>query len=108
MSSGKSFLVALATIVLSLSILSNASESTCSNATLHGSYGLRATGSVIGVGDFAAVGRFTFNGNGNLTANLLVRINGNNITPPLITGTYTVHPNCTVSDHWGGSTHVSV
>jgi hypothetical protein len=108
MSTEKTFLVAIATIVLSLSTLSNASESTCTNATLHGGYGLHATGSVIGVGDFAAVGRFNFDGNGNLTAKLFVRINGNNLMPPQIIGTYTVHPDCTVSDQWGGSTHVSV
>jgi hypothetical protein len=43
-------------------------ECECSNATLNGSYGLHATGISIGVGDFAAVGRFTFDGKGNLTA----------------------------------------
>ena len=40
-------------------------KANCSNATLHGSYGLHATGTIIGVGDFAAVGRFTFDGNRN-------------------------------------------
>jgi hypothetical protein len=32
----------------------------CSNATLHSSYGLHATETVINVGRFAAVGRSTF------------------------------------------------
>jgi len=45
----------------------------CSNATLNGTYGLHATGTVIGVGDFAAVGRFTFDGKGHLTGKLFVR-----------------------------------
>jgi hypothetical protein len=80
----------------------------CSNATLNGSYGLHATGTVIGVGDFAAVGRFTFDGKGNLTATLFVRVNGNNIEPPPLTGTYSVSSDCIVTDTWGGSTHVSV
>jgi len=80
----------------------------CSNATLHGSYGLHAEGTVIGVGDFAAVGRFTFDGKGNLTAKLFVRVNGNNIEPPPFTGTYSVSPDCIVTDTFGGSTHVSV
>jgi hypothetical protein len=80
----------------------------CSNATLKGSYGLHATGTIIGVGDFAAVGLFTFDGKGGLTGKLFVRANGNNFAPPEFTGTYSVNPDCTVSDSWGGSTHVSV
>jgi hypothetical protein len=83
-------------------------HASCSNATLHGSYGLHATGTVNGVGDFAAVGRFTFDGNGYLRAKLFVRVNGNNVEPPEFTGTYSVSPGCLVTDTWGGSTHVSV
>ncbi len=83
----------------------------CSNATLKGSYGLHATGSIIGVGDFAAVGLFTFDGKGGLTGRLFVRVNGNNMETPIFTGTYSVSPDCTVTDHWGApinSTHVSI
>lgn len=70
----------------------------CSNATLNGSYGLHATGTIIGVGPFAAVGVFTFDGRGNLSATLTQKVNGNASPPITITGTYTVAPNCTVSD----------
>jgi hypothetical protein len=102
-------LLQLMLVVLSLAIGMQAEDrETCSNATLHGSYGLHATGTIIGVGDFAAVGRFTFDGRGNLSAKLFVRVNGNNIEPPPITGTYAVSPDCVVNDSWGGSTHVSV
>ncbi len=83
----------------------------CSNASLKGSYGLHATGTIIGVGDFAAVGRFTFDGKGGLMGKLFVRVNGNNMMPPVFTGTYSVSPDCTVTDNWGApinSTHVSV
>jgi hypothetical protein len=83
----------------------------CSNATLHGHYSLHATGTVIDVGDFAAVGRFTFDGNGNLTGKLFVRVAGNNVEPPEFTGTYSVGSDCTVTDTWGppiNSTHVSM
>ena len=60
----------LSLIMLTLAIGVRAEDNaSCSNATLHGSYGLRATGTVIGVGDFAAVGRFTFDGKGNLRLN---------------------------------------
>ena len=85
-------------------------EAKCSNATLNGSYGLHAAGTTPS-GDFAAVGRFTFDGKGNLTGKLFVRVAGNNIVPPAFTGTYSVSPDCTVTDTWGppiNSTHVSV
>jgi hypothetical protein len=76
-------LLRLTLVVLSLALgIQAQNKESCSNTTLHGSYGLHATGSVIGVGDFAAVGRFVFDGNGNLIAKLFVRLNGNNIEPP--------------------------
>ncbi len=81
-----------------------------SEALFYGSYGLHATGTTPS-GDFAAVGRFTFDGKGNLTGKLFVRVAGNNIEPPAFTGTYSVSPDCTVTDTWGppiNSTHVSV
>ena len=84
----------------------------CSNRNLRGSYGLHTTGAVIGVANLAAVGRFVFDGNGNLTGTLFVRVNGttNMLT---ITGTYSVAADCTVSDTWSlsngtVSTHESV
>ena len=99
----------LSLIVLTLAAGMRAEDrAICTDATLHGSYGLHATGTVIGVGDFAAVGRFTFDGKGNLKAKLFLRINGNNMEPPELTGVYSVSPDCTVTDTWGGSTHVSV
>jgi hypothetical protein len=110
--SHKNRLVQLTLVVLSLALCTQAEDkANCSNATLHGSYGLHATGSVIGVGDFAAVGRFTFDGNGSLTGKLFVRLAGNNMEPPEFTGTYSVNSDCTVTDTWGppiNSTHVSV
>src|SRR5262249_36859047 len=107
--SHKNSILGLMLVVLSLTIGLKADDrASCSDATLHGSYGLHATGTVIGVGDFAAVGRFTFDGKGSLTAKLFLRVNGNNTEAPHITGTYSVSPDCIVSDSWGGSTHVSV
>jgi hypothetical protein len=78
-------------------------QPTCSNATLHGSYGFRATGK-----DFAAVARFTFDGKGGLTGKLFGRVPGTNIGPLEFTGTYSVSPDCIVTDNWLDSTHVSV
>src|SRR5438067_205245 len=51
----------------------------CSNATLHGSYGLHATG--IG---FVAIGRFVFNGK------LFIRVPRTNIGPIEFPGTYSL------------------
>ena len=108
----KSRLLHLTFVVLGLASGIQAQDKTnCTNATLHGSYGLHAKGTIIGVGDFHAVGRFTFDGRGNLTGKLFVRVAGINMTPPAFTGTYSVAPDCTVTDSWGppiNSTHVSV
>ena len=75
----------------------------CSNATLHGSYGFHATGT-----GFVAIGRFVFDGNGGLTGKLSIRVPGTNIGPLQFTGTYSVAQDCTVTDNWLDSTHVSV
>jgi len=79
----------------------------CSDSSLQGSYGLHATGTTPTGQPFAAVGVFSFDGAGNLTATLFVRVPGSTseVHP---SGTYTVSPDCTVSDAWGGSQHESV
>lgn len=123
MLSKKRFLIPVLFTLPVLGIVSAAGESAytiastaqdkeaCSDASLHGSYGLHATGTSSVPGDFAAVGRFTFDGKGNLTGKLFVRLAGTNMEPPAFTGTYSVNPDCTVTDNWGApinSTHVSV
>lgn len=75
----------------------------CSNATLHGSYGFHATGK-----DFAAVARFTFDGKGGLTGTFFGRTPGNPFGPVEFIGTYSVTPECIVTDNFLDSTHVSV
>jgi hypothetical protein len=75
----------------------------CSNATLRGSFGYTATGTLLPAavpapfaGPFGEIGRQTFDGNGNTTATATINANGNiiNVT---IQGTYTVNPDCTGS-----------
>ena len=85
-------------IVLSLACAMQAQNAQhCSNATMHGSYGFHATGT-----GFVAVGRFVFDRNGGLTGTLFVRIPGRNIGPLNIAGTYSVSPDCLMTDDWGG------
>jgi hypothetical protein len=99
-------LVTLVVLSLTFGIQAQDKES-CSNATLHGSYGFHATGT-----GFVAVGRFVFDGNGGLTGKLFIRVPGTNIGPVEITGIYSVSPDCIVMDDWDprgtGNPHVSV
>ena len=67
---------------------------------MKGSYGLHATGSVLGVGPFAAVGVFSFDGAGSLRGTLTSRINANTFLREKLTGGYHVTPDCMVSDTW--------
>jgi hypothetical protein len=98
--------------VLALTLNSSANENNCSEASLNGSYGLHATGTIIGVGPFSAVGRFVFDGQGNLRGTLWQRVGNKNVVETL-TGTYSVNSTCVVTDVWhlsGGesTTHISV
>jgi hypothetical protein len=69
--------IELTLVALSLALTTQAEDrERCSNATLHGSYGLHATGAVVGVGDFAAVGRLTYDGEGDVAGKLFVNVCG--------------------------------
>jgi hypothetical protein len=94
------------TIVFVLGIVPRAQageNKVCSNATLRGSFGYTATGTLLPTavpaalaGPFGEIGRQTFDGNGHTTATATINANGNmvNVT---IEGTYTVNPDCTGS-----------
>lgn len=85
-----------------------------SNSSLRGSHGFHSTGTAPTGEPFATVGIFRFDGDGNLTATLFTRRTAGITVGPLnLTGTYTVNPNCTVSDTWAvangtSATHESV
>jgi hypothetical protein len=73
----------------------------CSNATLQGSFGYTATGTLLSVpppfaGPFGEVGRQTFDGRGNTDATATLSANGNT-QKVTIQGTYIVNPDCTGS-----------
>lgn len=70
-------------------------DSTCSIAALHGAYGALRDGQTAPGTLFTAVGVVTFDGQGNLTANQTVSLNGAFSTAPNQTGTYTMNADCT-------------
>lgn len=94
------FVTAMALVAIFLPIGAKAEGTVeCANSILNGRYALQLTGTIIGVGNIAEVGSFIYDGNGNLAGSLLVRVNGNNKRLTL-TGTYSVSPDCTLSDIW--------
>ena len=66
----------------------------CTNASLRGSYGLLQRGTLVGVGQFASVGRATFDGEGGWTLTDTVSVNGN-IVRSSGQGTYSIADDCT-------------
>jgi hypothetical protein len=79
----------------------------CSNATLHGSYGIRATGDALSgpaAGPIAIVGVLTFDGMGQLTLSLTQRLNSasgpTTLSKVPYIGSYNVNPDCTFDDVW--------
>lgn len=106
--SRKYFFLALGVaIALAFAIGSEAQvKQHCTDAMLHGSYAFRATGE-----RFAAVARFVFDGNGHLAATFFGRNPGSPFGPVEFEGTYSVSPECIVTDAWGpplNSSHSSV
>ena len=86
----------------------------CSNANLHGSFGLRATGNTTAGGALIVLGQFAFDGHGNLSARLWTRTPTASTSVDTYTGTYSVDEGCVVTDVWRAdstgteTTHVSV
>ena len=73
----------------------------CSNASLLGSFGFSATGTLLALpppfaGPFAEIGRQTFDGSGSTEGTATLSANGN-INHVTFVGTYVVSPDCTGS-----------
>ena len=97
--------VVLCAVVVGLGIVprAHALNHKCSNATLQGSFGYTATGTLLPTGapppfagPFAEVGRQTFNGSGETSGSATLSANGNT-QKVTVSGTYTVNPDCTGS-----------
>lgn len=95
----KAFAIILLSTLAVLGIAPNAqAQSSCSNASLSGSFGYTNTGTIVTppLGLFAGVGRQTFDGKGDTEATATVSVNGQ-IYQATIKGTYVVNPDCTGS-----------
>jgi len=111
------FSTAVALVVIAFAIVAtaeNRERDTCSTRSLHGSFGLRATGNTTTGGALIVLGRFTFDGQGNLTAKLYTRTPTATTVLDTYTGSYSVDSDCIVTDFWRSdttgaqTTHVSV
>jgi hypothetical protein len=86
-----------------LFIASSASAQTCSNRSLKGTYGYTVTGSILTnqgplvAGQFAAVGRITFDGAGGVQTVRWLSDNGAIIPNDPGSGTYSMNTDCTGS-----------
>ena len=77
------------------SSMNGTSSNGCSNKTVSGSYGAQLTGSA-GPQSFAEVGIFTTDGNGNITGEDIINLDGITISRKLM-GSYQVASDCTAT-----------
>jgi len=75
------------------------------NATLHGTYLVAGTGTIVGLGPISAVGEVTFDGQGNSTATYTASVNGTIHKGVTVTGTYAVNLDCTGTHAESDGTH---
>ena len=76
------------------------SADTCSDASLHGTYGFSFQGAILKpdgthAAEFAGVGDETFDGQGRITSGHLNEVFGGQPSTPSFTGTYSVDADCT-------------
>jgi hypothetical protein len=100
---------ALAVVSFAVAPLSLMAEAQCrlQNATLHGTYVVYGTGTIVGVGGgpLAAAGEVTFDGKGNSVATYTVSVNGTIHKGVTVTGTYTVNLDCTATHAESDGSH---
>ena len=83
-----------ATCIVSTASTAQAEDPVCSLAKAAGSYAVSDSGTVIGVGPRAAVAMVKLDAAGNIKGPVTANLNGG-VTNTMISGTYTVNPDCT-------------
>jgi hypothetical protein len=106
----KNLLVSCALAAMSFAVAPpalKAAEALCplQNATLHGTYLVAGSGTIVGLGAIAAVGEVTFDGRGHSIATYTASVNGTIHKGVTVTGTYTVNPDCTASHAESDGSH---
>ena len=91
---------AILTVFLTTSAL-RAQAPQCSNDTMKGVYIMQGTGTVVGLGLVAAVGKVTYDGQGGGQGLLTQSANGTIYRQVASTGVFTVNPDCTGSKTFG-------
>jgi hypothetical protein len=81
---------------LVLGITGNVQAQECTKASYKGDFGFTATGTILGLGPVAFVGRYTADGKGNLVGTQTASLNGT-IERGSFTGIYVVNSDCTGS-----------
>ena len=76
------------------------------NATLHGTYMTQGTGSIVGVGPMAAVGVWTFDGEGNQVLTMTFALNGA-VSRGTLSRPCTVKSDCTITLSLSNGTNYS-
>jgi len=84
----------VAALALFVAPFASAESKSCSLATLKGTFSDRDTGYIAGLGQFAGVNLYTFDGHGKITGIGMTSLNGLVISGAS-SGTYTVNPDCT-------------
>ena len=80
-------------LTLSMAAPAQAEDESCSVARVAGTYGVSDSGTVLGIGPRAALGRLTLEADGRITGTVTASLNGA-VTTGTVTGTYTVSPDC--------------
>lgn len=97
--------LALSIVTFALAPQAFSAQCPLGNATIHGSFVVFGTGTIVGVGPVTVVGVQTWDGQGNNSATHTVSVNGTVYTGITKTGTYSVNPDCTGSTTQSDGTH---
>jgi hypothetical protein len=106
----RKLLASLALSIITLALAPQAFSAQCplGNATLHGTYIVAGTGTIVGGGPVTVVGVNTWDGKGNTVATYTASVNGNIYTGVTVTGTYSVNPDCTGSSAESDGSHYNL